>query len=108
MKKRFKIATDPGKFGVGIRRLKKRFKNLIWKGLGLHLGGFGRGLAALGASWVLLEAHFFVLVFGMVFKSALGGLWARLWANFRGAGTNFGRVWGRFWEGLGGIFEHSC
>ena len=69
--------------------------------------GFGRDLEALGASWVVLGPPFFVLVFGMVFKSALGGFWARFWVDFRGSGTNFGRVWGRFWEGLGGFFEHS-
>ena len=83
----------------------------ILRGLGRILGGgwesWGKDLEALGTLWAVLRGLFFMLVFGVVFKSALGGLWARLWANFRGAGTNFGRVWGRFWEGLGGIFERS-
>ena len=41
-----------------------------------------------------------MLVFGMVFKRALGGFWARFWLDFNGFGRDFGRV-------LGGIFEDS-
>ena len=43
---------------------------------------FGRGLELLSASWATFERHFLVLVFGMVFKSALGGFWARHWVDF--------------------------
>ena len=78
-----------------------------WAPFGRVWWGFGRDLEALGASWAIFRRHFFMFLFGMVFKSALGGHWARLGVDFRGAGTNFGRVWGRFWEGLGVIFEHS-
>ena len=89
----------------------KMLKNVIWDRLGLHLGGFGRGLGRdlepLGASWVVLGSPFFTLVFGVVVKSALGGTSAGLWLDFQGFGEDFGRVWGGFWEGLGGIFEHS-
>ena len=69
--------------------------------------GFGRGLAALGASWALLEAHFFVLVFGMVFKSALGGLWAGFWVYCKGSGTDFRRVLARFWEEISRVLAGS-
>ena len=69
--------------------------------------GLGRDLEPLGASWVVLGFPFFTLVFGVVVKSALGGTSAGLWLDFQGFGEDFGRVWGGFWEGLGGIFEHS-
>ena len=76
--------------------------------------GFGRHLEALGASWVVLGGHFLTLVFGMVFKSALGGLWARFWIDVKGLGVDFGsilkglgEVWGGFGEGLARIFEDS-
>ena len=39
----------------------------IWK-------GFGRDLEALGASWAVFGYLFFMIVFGMVFKSALEGI----------------------------------
>ena len=38
-------------------------------------GRFGERLGALGASWVVLEAFFFMLLFGVVFKSARGAVW---------------------------------
>ena len=64
-------------------------------------------MEALGASWVVLEALFFMLVFGVVFKSALGAVWLGFRFDFNGFWEDFGRVLGRFWEGLGGICEHS-
>ena len=83
---------------------KKAFTNLIWESLGLHLGGFGRGfgrdLEALGASWVVFAGLFFMLVFGMVFKSGLGGFWARFWLDFTEVGKDFGKVWAGFWAGF--------
>ena len=64
-------------FTIGKRQPKKMLKNVIWDRLGLHLGGFGRGLGRdlepLGASWVVLGSPFFTLVFGVVVKGALGG-----------------------------------
>ena len=54
--------------------------------------GFGRDLKALEASWVVLRAHFFVLVFGMVFKGALGGFRARFWLDFKGFRKGPGRI----------------
>ena len=103
--------ASPCKFGVGLRRLNKELTNLIWKGLGLRLGGigdgFGQGLEALGAFWVVLQALFFMLVFGMVFKSALGAVWPGFWFDFDGFWEDCGKVLDGFWEGLGRMCEHS-
>ena len=91
-------------FAIRKKRSKKAIKNQIWERLGLHLGGFGGGfgrdLEALGVSWVVFGALFLMLVFGVVFKHALGGILAGLWLDLRGLGQGFGRV-------LGGIFKHS-
>ena len=68
----------------------------FWKGLGRVLARFGKGfggvLEALGSSWAVLWPRFFVLVLGMVFKRALGGLWARFWLDLGGSGRGHGRV----------------
>ena len=56
--------------------------------------GFGRDLEALGASWAVLVPLFFMLVFGVVFKSALGGIRAAFCFDFEGFGMDFGRVLG--------------
>ena len=61
---------------------------------------FVRGLKLPSASWATFERHFLVLVFGMVFKSALGGFWARLWVDFNGILGGFGRVLRRIWGGF--------
>ena len=58
--------------------------------------GFGRDLEALGASWAVLVPLFFMLVFGVVFKSALGGIRAGFCFDFEGFGMDFGRVLGSF------------
>ena len=60
----------------------------------------GRVWKLLGLSWVVLEALFFMLVFGMVFKSALGGVWLGFWLDF----IDLGRILGRFWDGLGRVW----
>ena len=62
--------------------------------------GFGRDLEPLGASWAALGILFFILVFGGVFKSALGGVWAGFCFDFEGFGKDFGRF-------LGGILKDS-
>ena len=53
---------------------------MIWEGFGQHLGGlgggFGKDLAPLGTSWVVVGVLFFMLVFGIIFKSDLGSSWA--------------------------------
>ena len=72
-------------------------------------GSFGKGLWALGASWVVLEALFFILVFGVVFKSALGAVWLGFWLDFNGfweGPGRFGRNLRAFWVilGLCGLF----
>ena len=84
-----------------------------WSAQKFNLGGsgapFGRvwgrsweGFGGSGVSWVVLGALFFMLVFRMVFKSGLGGLWVAFWFDFRGVGKDFGRVlgggWERFWR----------
>ena len=86
------------------KQTKKALTNLIWGRLGLHLGGFGggfgKGLEALGAFWVVLEALFFMLVFRVVFISALGAVWLGSWFDFNGFGEDFGRVLGGFGRNL--------
>ena len=69
--------------------------------------GFGRDLEALGASWALLVPLFFMLVFGVVFKSALGAVWLGFWFDFNGFWEDCGKVLDGFWEGLGRMCEHS-
>ena len=64
-------------------------------------------MEALGAFWVVLEALFFMLVFGVVFKSALGTVWPGFWFDFNGFWEDFGKVLEGFWEGLGRMREHS-
>ena len=64
-------------------------------------GGFGRDLEPLGASWAVLEPLFSMLAFGVVFKSALGGIWAGFLRDLKGFGKDFGRVLG----GLGRDFR---
>ena len=39
-----------------------------------------------------------MLVFRVVFKSALGGVWAGFWVVLKGSGTDFGRVLATFWK----------
>ena len=41
-----------------------------------------------------------MLVFGVVFKSALGGIRAGFCFDFKGSGMDFGRVLGSFWDGF--------
>ena len=67
--------------------------------------GFGRVLQAPGASWAVLRALFFMLVFGVVSKSALEGIWDGFWLDFEGFGKGFGRILGGFWEGFGWILR---
>ena len=60
-------------------------------------------MEALGVSWVVLGTLFFMLVFGMVFKSALGAVWPGFLFDFNGFWEGFGRglgllsaSWGTF------------
>ena len=69
--------------------------------------GFGRDLEALGASWAVLAPLFFMLVFGVVFKSALGGLWAGFRVDFKRSGTDFGGVLTRFWKDISRVLAGS-
>ena len=62
--------------------------------------GFRRDLEALGASWAVSVPLFFMLVFGVVFKSALGGIRAGFCFDFEGFGMDFGRVLGSFGDGF--------
>ena len=75
---------------------------------------FGRDLGkVLGWIWSLLGllgcfgGSFFMLVFGVVFKSALGTVWLGFWFDFNGFWEDFGKVLEGFWEGLGRMCEHS-
>ena len=67
-------------FGVEKYRPKNQFELGFWKGLGLYLGGgwesCGKDVEALGSPWAVLRGLYFMLVFRVVFKSALGGIWA--------------------------------
>ena len=60
--------------------------------------GFGEGS---GASWGVLGPLLSMLAFGLVFKSAFGGIWVGFLHDFEGFGTDFGRVLG----GLGKDFR---
>ena len=64
-------------------------------------GRFGERLEALGASWAAFRVHFFMLVFGVVFKSAPGGFFAGSWVDFSRFGRDLGRVLGWFWRDSG-------
>ena len=92
-------------------RPKNQFKIRFGEGLGLYLGGVwescGKDLEALGASWAVLRGLFFKLVFGVVFKSALGGLWTGFWVDFKGSGTDSGRVLARFGEEISKVLAVS-
>ena len=72
-------------------------KNWICEGLGLYFGGVGRGLGRvlepLGVSWAVLGLFFCMLVFGVVFKSALGGIRAGFCFDFVGLGWILGGFW---------------
>ena len=61
------------------------------------MGGVWRLLASLGP---LFGVFFWVLVFGMLSKRALGGFLARFWLDFQGSAEGFGegfeRVLGEF------------
>ena len=64
------------------------------------MGGFWEGFPASWASWAVLALLFFMLVFGVVFKSALGGIRAAFCFEFEGFGRDFGRVLGSFGDGF--------
>ena len=68
--------------------------------MGFIWEGFGEDFGPLGASWAVLGPLFFMLVFGVVFKSALGGIRAGFCFDFEGFGMDFGRVLGSFWDGF--------
>ena len=57
-----------------------------------------------------MEALFFMLVCGMVFKSALGAVWLGFWFDFNGFWEDFGKVlegFGRVWEEFASILGDS-
>ena len=89
-------------------------QDAFWKELGWVWGGFGnsfgRGLEPLGASWAVFGTLLFMLVFGVVFKSALGGIWLRFGLIFRGLGSILGefcRCFGWAWDGFSSILDDS-
>ena len=59
-------------------------------------GRFGERLETLGAAWVAFWVHVFMLVLGVVFKSARGGFFAGSWVVFFRFGRDLGRVLGGF------------
>ena len=63
--------------------------------------GFGRGLEALGAFWVVLEALFSCLYLEWSSKVLLEA--SDL--DFGSILMGFGRILGRFWEGFGRAWE---
>ena len=58
--------------------------------------GFGRGLEALGVSWLTFWRLFLKLVFRTLSKRALGGFWAPFELHFEGSWRGLGRVLGGF------------
>ena len=67
--------------------------------------GFGRGLEALGVSWVTFWRHFLKLVFRTLSKRALGGFWAPFGLHFEGSGKGLGRILEGFGENFGAIWR---
>ena len=67
--------------------------------MGRVWGGVWEGFGAFGDLLSRFLTSFFMLVFGMVFKSRLGGFWIRFCLDFKGFAKDFGRVWRGFWEG---------
>ena len=67
--------------------------------------GFGRGLEALGVSWVTFWRHFLKLVFRTLSKRALGGFWAPFGLHFEGSGKGLGRILGGVWDNFGAIWS---
>ena len=67
----------------------------IWEGLERDLRTLGASRAVSGLSF-----YRYMLVFGVVFKSALGGIRAGFCFDFEGFGMDFGRVLGSFWDGF--------
>ena len=53
----------------------------------------------MAASRVVFWHRFFMLVFGMVLASGLGGFWIGFWLDFKVFWEDFGRVWRVFLEG---------
>ena len=71
-----------------------------WAPFGRVWGRFWEGF---GISWGFLGCFgvsFFMLVFGVVCKSAPGGFLAGSWIDFWGYGRDFGRVLKGIWEGF--------
>ena len=55
-------------------------------------------MKALGLPWAVLGTLFFIIVFGVVFKSALGSSWIGFWFDFSRFRKDFWRVLEEFWE----------
>ena len=76
----------------------KSYKNHVWEGLGLHLGGVWAGLGPpLGAFGRLLAVFW---TFKIELLSSIGPKWAP-----RGLLDGFWVALGGFWEGLGRVWE---
>ena len=60
--------------------------------------GFGRDFGPLGPSWAVLERLFSMLAFGVVFKSALGGIRAGFLRDLKGLGKILGGFWKPTWH----------
>ena len=71
-------------------------------------GGFGKDLVALGASWAVLGGLFVMLVFGVVFESALKGILAEFLLDFERFGKDFGKVLGGFLEDFSSSLGNSA
>ena len=65
-----------------------------WAQFGRVWGRFWEGFEALGASWAVFWAHFFMLVFGVFSTSAPGAFLAGSWIDFGRVGKDFRRVLG--------------
>ena len=90
------------------KQTQKALKNLIRGRLGLHLGGFGgsfgKGLEALGAFWVVLEAPFSCLYLQWSSEMLLepSGL------DFGSILMDLGRILGGFWKDFGKVWEECA
>ena len=78
------------------KRSKIQQKSILGGSWAVFGKGLGKDLEPLGGSWAAFWVPFFMLVFGMVFKSAPGGFFAGSCVDFSRFRRDLGRLLGEF------------